>query len=545
MRRHLFSQILSLSFLISLIFLNACENKNSQIQRPLPLEQDTFIQVYFNNNQAQGADYTEPYRQITRPGDNLEQIIIDAINSAQSTIDVAVQELRSPKIAQALANKYQEGIKIRVILENIYNRPFSEFKQQEIEQLDERESSRYKEFIALVDTNQDGQLSSQEINEGDALVILKNADIPLIDDTADGSKGSGLMHHKFVVVDNHLLITGSTNFTTSGIHGDFLTKESRGNANNLLRINNTPLANLFTQEFNIMWGDGPGNKLDSQFGKNKPLRKPQQVKIGTTNITVQFSPTSPTKPWDISSNGLIGRNLENAKKSIDLALFVFSEQKIANTLEKNHQQTVTIRTLIDPGFAFNYYSEGLDMLGVALSNKCKYEVDNSPWQTPITTVGVPQLPKGDKLHHKFGVIDKQIVITGSHNWSTSANYNNDETVLVINNPIVAAHFIQEFERLYSKAVLGVPIVIQRKIQAEKESCPQITTSLSDPILISIININTASKAELESLPGIGEVIAQRIIETRKKKPFTSLEDLTRVPGIGAKMVKKLDGRVTW
>jgi len=107
---------------------------------------------------------------------------------------------------------------------------------------------------------------------------------------------------------------------------------------------------------------------------------------------------------------------------------------------------------------------------VALRNKCKYEADNHPWKVPINTVGVSRLPKGDKLHHKFAVIDDKIVITGSHNWSASANYNNDEALLVIENPTVAAHFSQEFARLYGRAVLGVPLTVQNKMSKQEKEC---------------------------------------------------------------------------
>jgi len=81
-----------------------------------------------------------------------------------------------------------------------------------------------------------------------------------------------------------------------------------------------------------------------------------------------------------------------------------------------------------------------------------------------------QLPKGDLLHHKFAVIDGQTVITGSHNWSTAANKNNDETLLVIQNPKVAAHFEREFARLYQNAQLGIPPSLQEKIDEQKKTC---------------------------------------------------------------------------
>ncbi|MFM9158596.1 MAG: phospholipase D-like domain-containing protein, partial [Dolichospermum sp.] len=174
-----------------------------------------------------------------------------------------------------------------------------------------------------------------------------------------------------------------------------------------------------------------------------------------------------------SSNGLINQTLSTSTKTIDLALFVFSEQQLANTLENLHDQKVQIRSLIEPQFAYRPYSEALDMMGFSLSDNCKYEVDNRPWKNPISTVGVPILPQGDLLHHKFAVIDHQTVITGSHNWSEVANNGNDEILIVIENPTVANHFQREFNRLYGKIKTGLPANIQSKIDAEVKQCPQI------------------------------------------------------------------------
>lgn len=54
-----------------------------------------------------------------------------------------------------------------------------------------------------------------------------------------------------------------------------------------------------------------------------------------------------------------------------------------------------------------------------------------------------------------------------------------------------------------------------------------------------ININTASKAELMTLPGVGEVIAERILEYRRTKRFETPEELMEVKGIGPKKFERL------
>jgi phosphatidylserine/phosphatidylglycerophosphate/cardiolipin synthase-like enzyme len=433
------------------------------------LPQDPFIQVYFNHSQA--AVYTDPYRDIRRQGDDLEQIIVDAIAMAQRSIDVAVQELTLPRIALALRDRAQAGVTVRIIVENQYNRVWKPLTGAQTAGLDDRDRGKHSERQRLIDANHNGTITRAELDQGDAVRILQQAGLPLIDDTADGSKGSGLMHHKFMVVDGRVVITGSANWSMSGIHGDFAHPDSQGNANALLKITSPELAAVFTEEFELMWGDGPDREPDSLFGLQKPGRSPRTVPITGSQVTVQFSPLSETQPWANSTNGLIRDTLVTATQQVDLALFVFSDQAISDALAQRSQAGITVRALIDSDFIYRSYSEGLDMLGAATpDHRCKFEANNRPWSQPIQTVGIPALPEGDKLHHKFALIDNTTVIIGSHNWSAAANHTNDEALLVIRNPTVAAHFRREFDRLLTDAELGFTQNLQNRLQRQRKAC---------------------------------------------------------------------------
>lgn len=60
-----------------------------------------------------------------------------------------------------------------------------------------------------------------------------------------------------------------------------------------------------------------------------------------------------------------------------------------------------------------------------------------------------------------------------------------------------------------------------------------------------ININTASSAELQELPRIGEKVAQRIIDFREANgKFKKIEEIMKVPGIGEKVFKQIKDRIT-
>ena len=164
--------------------------------------------------------------------------------------------------------------------------------------------------------------------------------MPILDDTEDGSKGSGLMHHKSVVIDRRLVLTGSANFTSSGIHGDARAPQTRGNVNHLLRFDSPELTAVFAEEFRRMWGDGPGGVANSQFGHSKGNPTLKRVQIGNQTISVLSAPHGRSNP----NQGLhlITQKLDQARRNIDMALFVFSAQELANTLQDRVEKGIKV-----------------------------------------------------------------------------------------------------------------------------------------------------------------------------------------------------------
>jgi len=72
----------------------------------------------------------------------------------------------------------------------------------------------------------------------------------------------------------------------------------------------------------------------------------------------------------------------------------------------------------------------------------------------------------------------------------------------------------------------------------------VSAAAVEPVPDGKVNLNTASSAELATLPGIGPSKAQAILEHRAKEPFSSPDDLRKVKGIGDKLYDSIRDRIT-
>jgi len=356
-------------------------------------------------------------------------------------------------------------------MDNSFRRNWAALTPDEVASLSDADKEVWAEVDSLVDVDGDGEASDAELAANDVATILARAGIPVIDDTEDGSKGSGLMHHKFAVFDGEVVLTGSANWTHSGFFGDIGRPASRGNTENLVEVRYAEVAKAYTQEFALLWGDGPGGLRNSRFGIAKGARAAIGISTPEGLVQLQFGPFSASKPLASTTIGLIDAVLKTAVSRIDLGAFVLTDATLTDTMGQLAAKGLTVRGMFDQGYVDNDFSATLDMWGVRLLDAgCALKPQLRPWAVTPMAIGYPVLPEGDKLHHKVAVVDDRIVVAGSMNWSAEALRSNDENVLIVHSPAVAAAFRQELDRLHASAVYGPSPALRARAIQDAQRC---------------------------------------------------------------------------
>ncbi len=248
-------------------------------------------------------------------------------------------------------------------------------------------------------------MESDNMDRSDPKKITE-AGIPVL-----GDRREGLMHDKFVVIDHAEVWTGSMNLTDSGAYAD---------NNNYIRIHSTKLAEDYTREFNQMF-------VDDKFGPDKTSGTPNpRVTINGVPIDVYFSPE------DHIVNSLLDL-VNNARQSIYFLAYSFTSDPLAEAIRTRAQAGVVVKGVMDDGQAQSNIGTEYDAFRQAGLDVHK---DGN-------TLGL--------MHHKVMIIDSNIVITGSYNFTGSAEDRNDENLIVIYDPQIAAQYLAEFQRVYAQA----------------------------------------------------------------------------------------------
>ncbi len=138
---------------------------------------------------------------------------------------------------------------------------------------------------------------------------------------------------------------------------------------------------------------------------------------------------------------IIGR-IKEAREKIDVAMYAFTSKEIAWALIRAGKRGVKARVILDGSFINNEYSKG----GLLYDRGIDVRVDGNSLKEKGRISG--------KLHHKFAVIDNKIVITGSYNWTASAERRNRENLLVFSKfSSLVNKYSHEFDKIWKEGIL--------------------------------------------------------------------------------------------
>ncbi|GAB4226986.1 MAG: phospholipase D-like domain-containing protein [Elainellaceae cyanobacterium] len=156
-----------------------------------------------------------------------------------------------------------------------------------------------------------------------------------------------------------------------------------------------------------------------------------------TGLIDQFDQRSPeiAEAWFSPINDCVTRILqllEAAQRSIDICVFTITDNYLTDAILDAARRGVKIQIISDNDKAFDRGSD-IERLRAA---KIPVRVDATEFH----------------MHHKFAIFDRQILLSGSYNWTVGAARNNQENFLITSNLQLVKAYQTEFDRLWHKLV---------------------------------------------------------------------------------------------
>ncbi|WP_426491730.1 phospholipase D-like domain-containing protein [Hymenobacter sp. 102] len=264
-----------------------------------------------------------------------------------------------------------------------------------------------------------------------------------------------IMHNKFVVIDAEAtnpnvpwVWTGSTNWTPAQLSTD---------RNNAIAVQDQALARTYTIEFNEMWGGG--TQATARFGSAKTDNTPHYLVIGGKSVESWFSPTDQV-------NSRLIQAIQSADNDLHIATMLITRTDIG-------------RAIVDQVRARNLVG-----CSEVLLNDTSNTGTGAILRTIRTALGERALVKSASgiMHHKYAIIDAGAaqsdpqVFVGSHNWSLSADTENDENTLIVHDARVTNQYYQEFAARISEQNRGIQVcnlVLSSKTATVQQSSVQV------------------------------------------------------------------------
>ncbi|XP_075755844.1 mitochondrial cardiolipin hydrolase [Pelodiscus sinensis] len=135
-------------------------------------------------------------------------------------------------------------------------------------------------------------------------------------------------------------------------------------------------------------------------------------------------------PHGDSPLGRLLRRLLSARRSLELCLFAFSSPQLGRAVQLLHRRGVRVRLVTDADYMALRGSQVGRLRQAGIQVRHDHE--------------------SGYMHHKFAIVDRKMLITGSMNWTTQAIQNNRENVLIVEDAEYVKPFLAEFERIWEE-----------------------------------------------------------------------------------------------
>ncbi|MFK7048855.1 phospholipase D-like domain-containing protein [Flavobacterium davisii] len=345
------------------------------------------IKVYFNHPVNNTVAFTG--NNAVNLGNTLDDKLIEKINACSQSLDIAIYNSYSANSTSGIAGAINNAFNRGVQVRLIYD------------------GSTSSPMIAHIDAN-----------------IPKVASPQGADYT--------IMHNKFVIFDaNHsdatkpLVWTGSTNWTTAQIDGPDM--------NNVITIQDQALALGYKLEFEEMWGSTSmtPNPSNAKFGQYKTNNTPHIYNIGGKTIESYFSPSDGVTSKIVNA-------INTANNDLNIATMLITRNEIATAI-------------------IDKFNSGVQNTNLVVDTQNPAGNDFPTIQSTILPNHAVTDVLSGIMHHKFLVVDNSntlsdpLVLTGSHNWSSGAETNNDENTLIVHDTNIANQYYQAFYYIYTQA----------------------------------------------------------------------------------------------
>ena len=370
--------------------------------------------------------------------DDLEAGIVDFIAGARSKLDIAVQELDSTPIARAILDASWRGVRVTLFLEQDYLRtPLRRDRATKVPIPPVPKPGETPEQALERVLWHEDETDLRENRRILAALLRSGVEVR-------GDFNPAIFHQKFVLRDfdrgkatspgNPALLSGSANFTWTDTHV---------NLNNVFVFRNVHIAREYEQEFEQL--------RRGSFGRGLHGDAPSVYGLSGVPVKVLFAPDH-TPELEFMKQMLKGT------REVVFAIFTFAGSSgIDDTMLALARGGMKIRGVLDPGQAAQRWTAARTLVHPNI------ELFVPTRQGPLEDLR--------KVHHKLMVIDEQVVVAGSFNYTEPANDYNDENLFVIGSCAAKAEQVTVDQAECRALGLHMKAEIERVIAGSRRYVP--------------------------------------------------------------------------